>query len=83
MKIYEKKEQRKKSWSVTLVKYDDGTLALAAVGTDTGKWITNILTIDKGIRIQSGVVSDLEAAGYDPFEHHTLFKKTDGSIVTE
>ena len=81
MKIYEEKQEEKKSWSIRLGANLVDAPVLFAVDSNTGEEIAGLFVFwkDGGVVKPMGVFETLKSSGYDPYEHNNRFND-DGSL---
>ncbi len=80
MKIYNKKKENNKSWSVILQE-NNGNIILSAVDSESGEWIAYLITFraDGTVVMEVGAHENFYDHEYDPFEHGNSFDE-DGRI---
>lgn len=85
MKIFKEKKKESKSWVIKLT--DNENLSdipeLVAVDSNTGKLVCRLISFETSgqIHICEGAFDELEAQGYDPYEHGNGFIG-DGALET-
>lgn len=84
MKVFKKKSEKEKSWSIDLNTDEDGDVQLRAVDSYTGEHICVLIWFysDGDVSTDASAKTMLIKQGYDPYQHRNDFIEDESHIAT-